>query len=312
MRRVAITGSSGYIGGQLVRRLSSDPAVEAIIGIDARPPENQPSKLRFYLRDVAKPWNDLLTEEGVDAAIHLAFVVRPSRNDRDTRLVNVEGTRNFLNACHRAKVGQVIYLGSMAAYGAHPDNPAPLLEHHPLRPNERFQYSRDKAATDHLVQEYAVSNRDVSVTILRGAVVLGPGGAQAVGAKVFQPVMVRLAGHDPPVQYIHEEDLIEMLVKFLEHPVAGIFNAAADGLLQYTDVARLARRPMMAVPKSLLSGLMNVTWALRLQSQSTSAGLDFIAYPWVGGNAKLKEETGFAYRYTTQETVESYLRSRSK
>ncbi|MEK9144413.1 MAG: hypothetical protein AAB339_02245, partial [Elusimicrobiota bacterium] len=44
-----------------------------------------------------------------------------------------------------------------SAYGAHPDNPVPLTEESPLRPNMRFQYSRDKAETDRMFQDYAAT-----------------------------------------------------------------------------------------------------------------------------------------------------------
>ncbi|MEE9285256.1 MAG: NAD-dependent epimerase/dehydratase family protein [Dehalococcoidia bacterium] len=309
MRRIAITGISGYIGSQLLERLAGHPDVETIVGIDARPPRQQPAKLRFFLRDVAQPMQALFTQERVDAAFHLAFVLRPNRDEKDTHRVNIEGTRHFLDAALAGGVEHVLYLGSTAAYGAHADNPIPLVEEAMLRPNRRFQYSRDKAATDQTFREFAVSHPKVAVTLLRGSVVLGPGGAGAIGAKVFQPVMVRAAGHDPLVQYLHEEDLVDLLITALEQRPAGVYNVAGDGVVRYTEVGRMARRPMVAIPKPLLAAVMDATWALRLQSQSTSAGLDFIAHPWVAANEKFKQATGFSYRYSTVETVRSYLKS---
>ena len=138
---------------------------------------------------------------------------------------------------------------------------------------------------------------------------MGPGGVKAIGAKVFQPVMVRVAGCNPPVQYVHEDDLVELLVHVLEQRPAGTYNFAGDGTLRYTEVAKLARRPVATLSKWLLAGLMDATWKLRLQSQSNSAGLDFLAYPWVASNEKFKRATGFAYRYSTEETVRAYLKS---
>lgn len=309
MRRIAITGISGYIGAQLLDRLVGHPEVETVVGIDTRPPHRQPPKLRFYLRDVTQPMADLFAQERVDTAIHLAFIVRPSRDDQDTRRVNVEGTQRFLEAVLAGGVEHALYLSSAAAYGAHPDNRIPLQEEAMLRPNQRFQYSRDKAATDQMFREFAASNPGITVTVLRGGVVLGPGGADAIGSKVFQPVMIRAAGHDPVVQYLHEQDLIDLLITALEKRPAGVYNLAGDGVMRYSSVARLARRPMVAIPKAVLSAVMDVTWALRLQSQSNSAGLDFIAYPWVVSNRKFQEATGFSYRYSTEETVRSYLQA---
>lgn len=310
MRRVAITGISGYIGSQLLGRLAAHPDAEAIVGIDTRPPASLPPKLGFHRRDVTQPLGELFSRERVDSAVHLAFVVRPARNERNTARINIEGTRNFLEACRAASVRRVVYLGSTAAYGAHPDNPVPLAEESPLRPNPRFQYSRDKAATDRLFQDFARANPQTAVTVLRGCVVMGPGGVRAIGARVFQPVMVRVAGHDPPVQYVHEADLVRLLMLVLERPTPGVFNVAGDGVLRYSEVARLARRPLVALPRPVLRGLMDATWTLRLQSQSNGAGLDFIAYPWVASNDRLQRATGFAYRYSSEETVKAYLRTK--
>lgn len=309
MRRVAITGVSGYIGRQLLARLDAHPQVEAVVGIDARPPEGESRKLRFFLRDITRPLDDLLARERVDAAVHLAFVVRPTRRRRHARLVNVLGTQHFIDACDMAGVGHVLYLGSASAYGAHPDNPVPLEEDSPLRPNLGFQYSRDKAETDWVFQSYAAANPQVAVAILRGCLVLGPGGADSVGGKIFRRVMLRVAGHDPPVQYLHEEDLMSLLVAALERRARGIFNIAGDGLLRYSDVARLARRPMVAMPRALLAAMMNLTWALGLQSESPAAGLDFIAYPWVASNGKLKRELGFSYGHSSEDAVRAYLQA---
>ncbi len=308
MRRVAVTGVSGYIGAQLLRRLAAHPGVEAVIGIDTRPPVAPPAKLTFLQRDITQPFESLFAQHKVDAAVHLAFVVAPTRREAWAAKINIDGTKHFLQACASGGVGYALYLGSTAAYGAHADNPVPLTEESPLRPNQRFQYSRDKAATERLFADFAAANPGAKVAVLRGCPVMGPGGAKAIGAKVFQPVMVRIAGHNPPVQYLHEDDLIDILVMLLERRTPGVYNVAGDGTVPYTQVAKMAKRPMVAVPKSLLGGVMDVAWKLRLQSQSNSSGLDFIAYPWVAGNEKLKQATGFRYRYSTEQTIEAFLR----
>lgn len=309
MRRIAVTGVSGYIGTLLARRLSAHPDVEAVVGIDSRSPRDPPPKLRFYMRDVTGPLHDLFVAERIDAAVHLAFVVRPRRQEREAQRINVEGTRNFLHACLEARTPRIVYFGSAAAYGAHADNPVPLTEEHPLRPNPGFRYAVDKAATDEMMQEYARAHTNACVTILRGCPVLGPGGARAVGAKIFQPVMLKLAARNPAVQFVHEDDVAAILTAVLERPAPGVYNVAGDGYLRYTDLARLARRRMLSVPRWALGAAMSAGWRLRLQSQSPPTGLDFIAYPWVVANAKLKDATGYRYRYTTQEAVQAYLQS---
>lgn len=309
MRRIAITGISGYLGSQLLKRLAAHPDVERIVGVDARPPTVQSPKLAFFQRDITRPIADLFSGEQLDAAVHLAFVLKPTHSTVAARRVNVEGTRNLLEACRLGHVGHLLYLGSTAAYGAHRDNPVPLTEESPLRPNRGFQYSREKAETDRMFLDYGTAHPEAAVTILRGCVVIGPGGARSIGAKMFTRVMVRVAGHDPQVQYLHEDDLVDLLVAALEKRPRGIYNVAGDGLLRYSDVARLAGRRMAAIPGPVLSGLMGAAWALHLQSESSAAGLDFIAYPWVASNEKLKAATGFRYRYSSEDAIKAYVKT---
>ncbi|MCL0101469.1 NAD-dependent epimerase/dehydratase family protein [Dehalococcoidia bacterium] len=309
MRRVAITGVSGYIGSQLLARLDAHPEVEAIIGIDNRPPPLGSPKLRFFLRDIAAPIRDLFAQEHVDSAVHLAFVVKPARNRAKTSLINIIGTENFIEACRVGQVQHALYLGSTSAYGAHPDNPVIITEQSPLRPNLDFQYSREKAETDRMFQAYAQIDNAVTVTVLRSCVVLGPGASRSIGSKIFQRVMFRVSGFDPMVQYLHEEDLIEAMVTALEQRPKGIFNLAGDGLLRYTDLARLAQRPMMTMPRGVLGGLMSTTWLFRLQSGSNAPGLDFIMHPWVASSDRWKHDTSFVFKHSSEEAVASFLRA---
>lgn len=306
MRRIAVTGVSGYIGTQLVRRLDAHPDVEAIIGLDVRPPDAQSEKLRFYKQDVAAPLDGILAKEQVDALVHLAFIVRPVRNQTRAKQANVLGSHNVIRECREAGVRQVVYLGSTAAYGAHKDNPVPLTEESPLRPNRRFQYSRDKAEVDQMFQSFAKSVPEADVAILRSCVVMGPGSTQAVGAMLFRRMMVRIASRNPQMQYVHEDDLVDVLVRCLEKRPRGVYNVAGDGTLAYTDVVRLARRRMVSVPRRILATLMNIGWVLHLQNESNSAGLDFIAYPWVADNSALKKALAFEYRHTSEDAIRDY------
>ena len=47
MKSVAITGISGYLGTEILKLLDQDRGVEAIVGIDIRPPNYSTSKLKF-------------------------------------------------------------------------------------------------------------------------------------------------------------------------------------------------------------------------------------------------------------------------
>jgi len=309
MRRIAVTGSSGYLGSRLVARLAEHGDVETIVGVDFRPPLDPPAKLRFYERDVAAPFSEVFEREGVDTAVHLAFVVAPTRDHRRVRAVGLDGAQHFLDACRAAGVEQAVYMSSAAAYGAHPDNPEPLTEASPLRPNDPFLYSRYKAAADRLFREFAEEHPATNVTVLRGCPVIGPGGHAAVGAKVFQRVMLRVAGHDPLTQFMHEDDLIRLFVHAMERRARGVFNTAGDGFIRYSGLAGLADRRMAALPYAVIAPLMEATWHARLQRSASAVGLRYIMYPWVVDNRRFCEQTGFSYRYSSEEAVRALFDS---
>ena len=311
MKRVAITGISGYIGSRLLPRLDSVDGVERIVGIDIKSPSFNSPKLKFYCQDIFKPLGDIFVENEVDSAINLAFVLKPTRDQAGARRIDIGGNLSFLEACEQAKVKHILYLSSHTVYGAHPDNPVPLTEDSPLRPLLDFQYSWDKAETEQILRDFATAHKDVSITILRSCPVIGPNAAKSVAALMFKPpIMIGVAGYDPPMQFVHEDDLVELIITFLSQQKAGIFNVAGDGEIRYSEVARLPGRRMLKLPKGLLHPLMGFSWALRLQNDSPTSGLEFIKYPPIVSTEKLKSETGFQFRYSSEEALLSFISAR--
>ena len=305
--RVAITGISGYLGTRLLCRLDSLESIERVVGVDVREPQLSPSKLRFYRQNIVEPLTAIFTENEIDTAIHLAFVLMPSRDWKHVRQIDVDGTVNFLEGCQSAHVKHIIFLSSHSAYGAHPDNPLPLTEDYPLRPLDGFQYSLYKAETDRIFQDFAASNGDICVTILRTCVVMGPNSQNAITRSLFKPVIISVMGHDPLMQFVHEDDLVELMLTVLNRKHPGIFNVAGEGTIHYRELATLSSKRLVVLPDSLLRFIMNFSWHLHLQSESPAEGLSFIKYPVVLSTEKIKRETGFQFKYSSRDAVNSFI-----
>ncbi len=307
MRSIAITGVSGYLGNRLLQRLSREEEVESIIGIDLNPPRSESTKLRFYRRDIREVFTDVLKENEVDTAVHLAFAVRPTHDREGARRIDIDGARNFIDACEKAAVGTLLYLSSHTSYGPHPDNPVPLTEDSPLRPIRSFQYSWDKGEADRMFQDLMERRPELGVSIVRACSILGPEGVGSVSTGIFRSVMIRLIGYDPLVQFLHEEDLAELIVALIRGKKRGVFNAGGEGALRYKEIIAATGRPCVAVPAGMLSSLLTLSWRLRLQSESPPGGLEFIKYPIVMSTEKVRTEVGFEFLYTTRDALESYL-----
>jgi UDP-glucose 4-epimerase len=312
MKNVTITGVSGYIGSLLLKRIAQEAEVERIIGIDIKEPSFKSPKFTFIKHDVRQPFEDIFIDSKCDTAIHLAFIVAPIRDEGKVRQINIEGSQNFLNACASAKVEQVFYLGSHTEYGAHVNNPDFFTEDMPLNPNADYPYPVDKAQVDIMFQEFAKDNPHTYVTIGRTVAVTGPCGDACGLTVLFLPVMIKAKGKNPLWQFIHEEDMAELVVRLLKGKKGGIYNLAGDGGLTYHQMIKKLGKPSITLPSWLLYRGIQLTWKLRLQSRGQAGGLFLLEYPIIVSNEKVKKETGYKLRYTGQEAFEVFLKAIGK
>ena len=302
--RIAVTGAAGYVGSRLVARLESEPGVERILAIDIRPPQTDYSPKVFYLQhDVRAPFADEFARHGIETVVHLAYVLRPGRDRSAVRRVNVGGTRNVLA---ESGVRRVVYLSSTSVYGAHPDNPDLLTEEIPPRPVKGFQYSEDKVQVESLLQEYESTRAGVAAVILRACPVTGPNADNFIARAFLKPFLVAVRGADPPIQLIHEEDLIDVMARCVLGGVSGTYNLAGEGTIRWSEMVEMLDRRMVALPAPLLYAATEAAWRLRLQSDSPSSGLDFIRYRWTVSTEKARLDLGFEPRYSSRDAWEAF------
>ena len=305
--RVAITGAAGYLGSRLIERLEGCEAVSYILATDVRVPDSTyGGRAEFVKLDVTERFPTLLARHDIDAVAHLAYVLNPGRNRDHSRKVNVLGTEHLVEACRKSDVAHVVYLSSTSVYGAYPDNPEYLTEEHPVRPIPGFQYSEDKVAAERLLTEYAEESPTTAVTILRGCPVMGPRADNFIANAFHKPVLPRVGEADPPMQFTHEDDLMNVIVKCLETRTAGTYNVAGDGTISWTQMAAVMGRRMLRLPPVAWRSLTSLAWELGLQSDSPACGLDFIRYRWTASVDKLKRELGVNLTYTSREAWESF------
>src|SRR5260370_42222040 len=69
--------------------------------------------------------------EDADVVVHLAFMIMGGA--KDSRKVNLDGSRNVFEAAVAAGAKRIGYASSVAAYRLHRENPPPLTEDRPAR-----------------------------------------------------------------------------------------------------------------------------------------------------------------------------------
>ena len=150
MKKILITGSSGYIGSHLCKMLENDYEVH---GLDINEPQH-PVK-QFNHIDINRLFT---TEDEYDAVIHLAALVNVSRSERmpiQYYITNLNGTMNVLN---KIKTKNFIF----ASTGA-----AALCE---------SAYGISKRAAEDVVKEYCTVHNPTPYTIFRFYNVIGSSG----------------------------------------------------------------------------------------------------------------------------------------
>lgn len=321
--RLAITGSGGYLAQNLIARLGSDPDCEFILGLDIRPRAPSVSRgivcpAEFPRFDLTAPWEklaELFRARAINAGMHLAWQFNPIHDTNRHRQVDVEGSRNFFQAAEAAGLKRVVYAGSTTAYvnPANPAQPPWLSEDTPPSGTPRYLYSKHKAEVDRMTQEFMARHPEIQSVLLRGAIVLGPHTQNIVSKMIAWPWrafpwLFHARGADPPLQFLSEEDMGEILLRALKFETSGIFNCAGDGVVRFSELTRAAGKRPLGVRASLVYPGTALLWLLRL-SPFPAGILDLIRYPWVADNTRLKTVFGYTPRHTSREALDSFLAS---
>jgi nucleoside-diphosphate-sugar epimerase len=177
--RVLVTGATGHLGANLVRRLLNDgesvrvllqpgASTAAVEGLDVE-------RVQGDLRD-----GDAIARavQGTNRVFHTAAIVSTVQGDvahrRSIFEVNVLGTRNILDAALKSGVERVVVTGSFSAVGYDPDDPSkPSNEEMRFDPfRSPTPYSTSKAAAEHECWQAAARGLDVVVAV--SCAILGP------------------------------------------------------------------------------------------------------------------------------------------
>jgi nucleoside-diphosphate-sugar epimerase len=305
---VVITGVSGFLGQAVLRRLAGSPAIGPLVGLDVRDPGFRPRSLQFHLVDVAGSDLEPLFE-GADVLVHLAGVHDAIPDEDLMARINVGGTRRVLEAAAAAGVNKVVLVSSAAVYGAWPNNPIPLNEDAPLRPNPGFPLGVHKAELERLLAEWARARPGAVTTVLRPVFVLGAHADHAIARLIRARVPLTVGGSVAPVQFVHEDDATEAIALAVERDLPGVYNVAADGWLSRDELrALLGRKLQPSVGPEIMERVLKRLFSAGLVDLPPSE-VPYLVHPWVVAVDRLKAE-GWAPRHTNEETVLACLGGR--
>ncbi|MFE0179099.1 NAD-dependent epimerase/dehydratase family protein [Streptomyces sp. NPDC059002] len=315
---VLVTGVARQLGGRFVRRVQRDPEVDRVIAVDAVPPEHHLGGADFVQADIRQPAiAKVLAEYAVDTVVHMDVTATAiGRGGRGSvKETNVIGTMQLLGSCQKSpSVKRLVVKSSTSVYGSAPKDPAVFTETTPPKSLPSGGFAKDTVEVEGYVRGFARRRPDVAVCVLRFANILGPAAESPLAEYFSLPVLPTVFGYDPRLQFVHEDDVIEVLRLASHDPErgtlnSGTFNIAGDGQLLLSQCSRRLGRP--TVPLFLPA----VTWvgsALRTLGATdfSPEQIRLLTHGRVVATRQMRETLGFRPKYTTAETFADFVRSR--
>jgi UDP-glucose 4-epimerase len=324
---VAVTGPTGEIGQAVIAALERSREVGRIVGMARRPfdPAEQGYEKLSYRR------GDVLDREAVedlvkdaDVVVHLAFIIMGGA--KESRSVNLEGSRNVFEAAAAAGAKRLVYASSVAAYGFHGENPQPLTEEVPARGSSGHYYSAQKAEVEALLEQ-TLKDSPTAAYVFRPCVVGGRDAPLLIDSLPYtqlserlpRPVLNLLDGvpilkpvlPDPgtPFQLVHHDDVASaMCAAALGRGKPGIYNLAAPGVLTVAALARELGWYSIPVPELAVDAVAEMVGRLGFlpaQAQWVTAFRE----PVLMDTTKAREELDWHPKHDALQTLRETITS---
>ena len=310
MKRILITGASGFIGHRLSSALLEKGfALHLASRSGARGQSSE--RCRSFPIDAIDPrtdWSDALA--GVDRVVHLAAMLPGQGSLADYRRVNVSGTEKLARDAARSGVERFVFMSTVGVNG-NESGAMPFTESDAPRPHD--DYSLSKREAEQVLT--AVSGETGMETVsLRAPLVYGPG---AKGKLLFllrcidRGLPLPLGGLDNRRSLLYLDNLVDVILLCLASPAMnGRTYMVSDGedLSTAEFAGRLARamgRPtrLLRVPANLLEAMAGVL--------GRASAVRQLSRPLLINGARIRRELGWRPAYSVDEgirrTVEWYL-----
>lgn len=312
-RRVLITGIAGQLAGLVASALEERDDVLEIVGVDVREPEHDLRRTEFVRADLRNPRvGQVLEDASIDTVLHLSTTATPAAAGGRSRMKehNVIGAMQLLAACQRTpSLRRVVLKSSTAVYGSDHTDPVSFREDAPPRSPLRHGFGKDSTEIESYVRTLGRRRQDVDVTILRFANLLGGRVDSAFHSLLTLPVVPSVLGYDPRLQFCHEQDALEVLVRAVTGVHPGTFNVAGEGIVYLSQCIRLAGRVPLPIPVPFVTGVAGLVRRAG-RGDVASDQLRFLQFGRVVDTERLRLVFGYTPRYSTRAAFEDFVQRR--
>jgi nucleoside-diphosphate-sugar epimerase len=247
--RILVTGASGFTGGHLCQRLARDGhTVRALVRDATRGAALAREGVEVVTGDLRD--RDALARATRDVAgvYHIAAIFRPENvSRRDMWAVNVEGTRNVLDAAIEAGVQRFVHCSTVGVHGDIKTPPAD--ETTPYGPGDHYQESKTEG--ERVVLRYMAAGR-LPIVVFRPGGIYGPRDLRFL--KLFRGIkrrrFVMLGPGTVAYQMIYIDDLIDgvLLCGTRAHAIGNVYILTGEEPVTLNELVRLVAETVGVPP----------------------------------------------------------------
>ena len=209
-KKIFITGVSGFIGRNLAKKLIGNNQIYALVSEDI---DQNDKKIKFVKGDLLDPNSFNSIMKACDVVFHCAAHISFQKEDfQKSYQVNVEGTRNILEAAYKNRVKKIVHLSACAVLGYTMDKNTFLDETSNPKIGKDNVYAYTKKLAEEEIQKYV--QKGLNVSIANTATVYGQGDRKLNSGTVIKSVYEGKMKLIPPggTSFVSVDDLVEGLV----------------------------------------------------------------------------------------------------
>ena len=321
-----VTGGTGFIGSEVVRRLAQDGhEVRCLVRSSSGAERIGAMGARLVRGDLGSRDSLLEGMKGCDWVINVAAAYSFWEPDpRIYRQVNVEGARNVMECALEAGVSKLVQVGTVVAWG----RPArtPVTEETPPGPVRFSEYARTKHEGE-LIAWRLRETRGLPLVVVMPGGVFGPGDPKATGHYIRDLVEGRMPAtvfEESPFPWVHVGDVAEGILRAAakEGNAGEKYFLVAENLT-FGQINRMisevsgARLPRMHLPAGLaMAGAHLLTAVARLTGKPPMLGMSVdqirtMKEGLIVDGGKAARELGIRYtpiRTAIEEEIASFRR----
>jgi len=216
--RVFVTGGTGFVGKPTQRRLVEDGhEVRCLVRRTSDTGGPEALGCELSCGDVNDKASAVEGMRGCNWLVHLANVYSFWEPDKSVyRTVNVEGTRNVMEAALEEEVSKVVHVSTFLVWGK--PKHRPVDEETPMGPVRFTEYAQSKYEGDEIVWEL-YRERGLPAVVLYPGGILGAGNPKSNGQFIRNLIECRMPGRafeGSAFTWVHVKDVAEAIVRALE------------------------------------------------------------------------------------------------